>query len=54
MGLADIQRAVGEAAQFTLAVIESFPVDMAGATAEADIAGMRVTGLCVEMPPTIR
>ncbi|MFC7446984.1 amino acid adenylation domain-containing protein, partial [Rhodococcus daqingensis] len=45
VGLADIQRAVGEAAMFdTLAVFESFPVDMAGATSETDIAGMRVTG----------
>ncbi|MFF0818631.1 non-ribosomal peptide synthase/polyketide synthase, partial [Rhodococcus sp. NPDC003318] len=46
VGLAEIQRAAGEAAMFdTLAVFESFPVDMAGATSETDIAGMRVTGI---------
>ncbi|AQA21191.1 D-alanine--poly(phosphoribitol) ligase, subunit 1 [Rhodococcus sp. MTM3W5.2] len=46
VGLAEIQRAAGEAAMFdTLAVFESFPVDMAGATSQTDIAGMRVLGM---------
>ncbi|WP_269321363.1 amino acid adenylation domain-containing protein [Rhodococcus sp. UNC363MFTsu5.1] len=46
VGLADIQRQAGDAAMFdTLVVFESYPVDMAGATSETDIAGMRVAGV---------
>ncbi|AEF42505.1 Non-ribosomal peptide synthetase [Hoyosella subflava DQS3-9A1] len=44
--LADIQRVVGAGSTFdTLAVFESYPVDVAGATADTDFAGMRITAL---------
>ncbi|MFE7718054.1 amino acid adenylation domain-containing protein [Nocardia rhizosphaerihabitans] len=43
LGLAQIQRAAGPGAMFdTVTVLESYPVDRAGLSAETDIAGMRV------------